>query len=142
MENTLNYSSNAIRSVSKLMDKIGATCDQLLGVLEVSKWGVSSYGARVTDEVMSTEFVDRVVTYLLLLKKHLYDLKQHATTQFQCEDDVQGIVAHLVEMWDKLNLKMVENNYFHNTYGYLVEEIVEYIGAVVEKMPVRCEAVA
>jgi hypothetical protein len=37
---------------------------------------------------------------------------------------------------------MVENNYFHNTYGYLVEEIVEYIGAVVEKMPVRCEAVA
>lgn len=91
---------------------------------------------------MSTEFVDKVVIYLLLLKKHLYDLRKHASTQFKAQDDVHGILSHLIEMGDKLTTKMVENNYFHNTYGYLVEEIVENIGAIVEKLPVKCETVA
>jgi hypothetical protein len=98
MENSLSYSSNAVRSVGKLMDKIGATCDQLMGVLEVSKDGVGSYGVRITEDIMSTEFVDRIVIYLLLLKKHIADLRKHALTQFQSEDEVHAIIAQLIEM--------------------------------------------
>ena len=142
MENSLSYSSNTVRSVGKLMDKIGATCDQLIGVLNVSKDGVGSYSVRITEEVMSTEFVDRVVLYLWLLQKHIADLRKHAHTQFQSEDEVHAIVAQLIEMWDKLKEKMVENNYFYNTYGYLVEDILFAIKGIVEKMPVRCEAMA
>lgn len=142
MEQGFNYSTNTVRSVNNLIDKIGATCDQLIGVLELSKGGVSSYGVRITDDAMSTEFVDKVIVYLLLLKKHLYDLSKHATTQFGAQEDVHAIIAHLVEMGDKLNTKMVESVYFHNTYGYLVEEIVENIGAITAKLPVKCETVA
>ena len=142
MEQGFNHSTNTVRAVSKLMDKIGSTCDQLLGVLELSKGSVSSYGVKITDDLMGTEFVDRVVIYLLLLKKHLYDLSKHASTQFEAQDDVHGIIAHLTEMWDKLNTKMLENNYFHNTYGYLVEDIVENIDAITQKLPVKCEVMA
>lgn len=142
MENSLIYSPNTVRSVGKLMDKIGATCDQLIGVLNVSKDGVGSYSVRVTEEVMSTEFVDRVILYLWLLQKHIADLRKYALTQFQSEDEVHTIVAQLIEMGDKLKTKMIENNYFHNTYGYLVEDILFAIEGIKEKMPVRCEVMA
>ena len=142
MEQGVNYSVNTVRAVSNLMDKIGATCDQLLGVLEVTKGGVSSYGVKITDDVMSSEFVDKVIIYLLLLKKHLYDLDKHTASHFAAQEDVHTILAHLLEMGDKLKTKMIENSYFHTTYGYLVEEVVENIGAIVEKLPVKCEVVA
>ncbi len=116
MEQGFNYSTNTVRSVNNLIDKIGATCDQLIGVLELSKDGVSSYGVRITDDAMSTEFVDKVIVYLLLLKKHLYDLSKHATTHFGAQEDVHAILAHLIEMGDKLSAKMVESLYFQNTY--------------------------
>lgn len=121
------------------MDKVTSTCDDLIGALEVSKDGVSSYGVRITDNAMSTEFVDRVVGYLLLLKKHMFDLKKHVHTHmsFQEQDQIAHIVSHLLETEDKLKIKMVENNYFRSTYGYLVEEIVEMLDAVVKKLPVK-----
>ncbi|MDD3262470.1 MAG: hypothetical protein PHR61_01380 [Candidatus Absconditabacteria bacterium] len=139
MENSLNFSSNAVRSMSKLMDKVGATCDQLIGALEVSKDGVSSYGVRITDNAMSTEFVDRVVGYLLLLKKHMFDLRKHVRTHmsFQEREQIAHVVEHLLETEDKLKAKMIENNYFNNTYGYLLEEIFEMLDAVVRKLPIK-----
>ncbi len=139
MENSLNFSSNAVRSISKLMDKVWATCDQLIGALEVSKDGVSSYGVRITDNAMSTEFVDRVVGYLLLLKKHMFDLRKHVRTHmsFQEREQIAHVVEHLLETQDKLGAKRLENNYFNNTYGYLVDEIFEMIEAVVRKFPVK-----
>lgn len=139
MENSINFSSNAVRSISKLMDKVGATCDQLIWALEVSKDGVSSYGVRITDNAMSTEFVDRVVGYLLLLKKHMFDLRKHVRTHmsFQQQHQIAHIVEHLLETEDKLKAKMIESNYFNNTYGYLVNDIFEMIEAVVRKFPVK-----
>lgn len=139
MENSINFSSNAVRSMSKLMDKVWATCDQLIGALEVSKDGVSSYGVRITDNAMSTEFVDRVVGYLLLLKKHMFDLRKHVRNHmsFQEQHQIAHIVEHLLETQDKLKAKRMENNYFNNTYGYLVDEIFEMLEAVVRKMPVK-----
>lgn len=139
MENSLNFSSNAVRSMSKLMDKVWATCDQLIWALEVSKDGVSSYGVRITDNAMSTEFVDRVVGYLLLLKKHMFDLRKHVRTHmsFQEREQIAHVVEHLLETEDKLKAKMIENNYFNNTYGYLLEEIFEMLDAVVRKLPIK-----
>lgn len=88
---------------------------------------------------MSTEFVDRVVGYLLLLKKHMFDLRKHVRTHvsFQEQHQVKHIVEHLLETQDKLSVKRLENNYFNNTYGYLVDEIFEMIEAVVRKFPVK-----
>jgi galactokinase/mevalonate kinase-like predicted kinase len=109
---------------------------------DVTSDSVGSYSVRITEDVMSTEFVDRVLLYLWLLQKHVTDLRKHALTQFQSEDEVHAIVSQLIEMGDKLKEKMVENNYFHNTYGYLVDDILFAIKGIVEKMPVRCEAMA
>jgi hypothetical protein len=88
---------------------------------------------------MSTEFVDRVVGYLLLLKKHMFDLRKnvHAHMSFQEQHQISHIVEHLLETDAKLKTKMLENNYFYGTYGYLVEEISEMIDTVVKKMPVK-----
>jgi hypothetical protein len=107
--------------------------------LEVSKDGVSSYGVRITENAMSTEFVDRVVGYLLLLKKHMFDLRKHVHTHvnFQQEHQIAHIVEHLLETQDKLNAKRIESNYFNNTYGYLIDEIFEMVDAVVRKFPVK-----
>ncbi len=139
MTNTINFSTNTVKSVSKLMDKISSTCDQLIGTLEISKDGVSSYGVRITDNAMSTEFVDRVINNLLLLKKHMFDLRKHIHSHinFQDKSEIGHIIEHLFETQDKLKEKMIENNYFRNTYGYLVEEIFDMVDAVVEKFPVK-----
>jgi len=139
MNNSINFTNNAVRSVSRLMDKIGSTCDQLIWVLEVSKDGISSYGTRITENAMSTEFVDRVVGYLLLLKKHMFDLRKNIRNHgnFQESHQVSHVVEHLLETQDKLKTKMLENNYFRNTYGYLVEEIFEMSDAVVRKLPIK-----
>ena len=119
------------------MDKIAGTCDQLIGALEVSKEGVSSYGMRITDKVMGTEFVDRVIGNLLLLKRHIFDLRKFAPDHFQDKEGIKHVVEHLLETSDKLKLKMLENNYFQRTYGYLVLEIDEMITHIIEKMPVH-----
>lgn len=137
MDNSINISTNTVRSITKLMDKITSTCDQLIGALEVSKDGVSSYGVKITDNAMSSEFVDRVVGYLLLLKKHMFDLKKHAHHHFKNASDCKHIVEHLLETTDKLKIKMLENIFFHNTYGLLVMEIAEAIDKIIEKMPVK-----
>ena len=93
--------------------------------MEVSKDGVSSYGVRITENAMGTDYVDRVVSCLLLLKKHMLDLRKNIRSHanFQDSEAISHIVEHLLETQDKLKAKMMENNYFRNTYGYLVEEI-------------------
>jgi len=107
--------------------------------LEVSKDGVSSYAVRITDNAMSTEFVDRVVGYLLLLKKHMFDLRRHVRTHmsFQEKEQIAHVVEHLLETQDKLSAKRIESNYFNNTYCYLLDEISEMVEAVVRKFPVN-----
>ncbi len=119
------------------MDKISSTCDQLIGALEVSKEGVSSYGVRITDNLMDSEFVDRVIGYLLVLKKHMFNLRKHAPQHFQDAESIKHIIEHLLETSDKLKIKMLENNFFHNTYGMHVMEISEAIDKIIKKMSVN-----
>ena len=135
MENTINISSNAVRSINKFMDKITDTCDQLIGALEVNKDGVSSYGVRITDKVMNSEFVDRVIWYLMVLKKYIFDLDKYSVDHFQDVESVKHIISHLLETSDKLKLKMIENSFFNNTYGDMVMEISDTIDNIILKMP-------
>ncbi len=139
MNNTINFSTTTLNSVSRLASKVSSTCDQLIVVLEISVDSVSSYGVRISSKAMSTDFVDRVVSNLLLVKKHMFDLRKNIRhhENFQSSESISSTIEHLLVTRDKLTIARQENNYFHNTYWYLLDEINEMIDAVVLKLPVQ-----
>jgi hypothetical protein len=78
MDNKLNsIPSSSINVVNKLIDKINSTCDALLATLEFNSDTVSSYNMTILGRMnMNSEFMDRVVTNIIVLKSHLADLRK------------------------------------------------------------------
>ena len=139
MENSLNLGSriNTTGSINKLVSNINQTCDALLGALEFTTGGVSSYSTKITENVMNSEFVDRVVNNILLLKGHLNDIKKHAYSLELSIKEVEELTTNLLETSDKLTSLMQENIYFNDTFGYLVQEITRKIPQVINKIPIK-----
>lgn len=78
MDNSLNsIQSSSIDRVNALIDKINSTCDALLSALEVNSNSASSFNMTIVNRMnINSEFMDRVVTNIIVLKSHLMDLKR------------------------------------------------------------------
>jgi len=134
--NTLS-AQNTVRATAKFMDKVVDACAQLIGALEANKEEVTSFGIKVTDNIMKNEYVDRVLGYLDLLKKLTLDLKKHAHIHFTDENAVKHIMEHLNTTSEKLTAKMLENSFFFNHYSLRVLEITQNIKKIQENIPVK-----
>lgn len=134
--NTLT-SNNSVRATTKFMDKVVDACAQLIGALEANKEEVTSFGVKVTDNVMKNEYVDRVLGYLELLQKLTLDLKKHAHTHFVDEKGIVHIINYLNETSAKLHAKMLENDFFFSHYSLRVLGITKTIETIIHNMPVK-----
>jgi hypothetical protein len=79
MDNNVNSMSLAksVDTVNALIDKINSTCDALMAALEFNTETVSSYNMTIVQRMnFNSEFIDRVVSNIIAMKKHLSDLKR------------------------------------------------------------------
>jgi hypothetical protein len=79
MDNNVNSMSlsKSVDTVNALIDKINSTCDALMAALEMNTENVSSYNMTIVDRMnINSEFIDRVVSNIIAMKKHLSDLKK------------------------------------------------------------------
>jgi hypothetical protein len=79
MDNNVNSIplAKSVDTVNALIDKINSTCDALMAALEMNTENVSSYNMTIVDRMnINSEFIDRVVSNIIAMKKHLSDLKK------------------------------------------------------------------
>jgi hypothetical protein len=138
MENSLNLGSriNTTGSINKIVSNINQTCNALMGALEFTTHSASSYGTKITENVMNSEFVDRVVNNILLLNHHLTDLKKNIHGMELNTNELEELTSNLLETSDKLTNLVSTSLYFSNTFGYIVEKTIKNISKVVERIPI------
>ena len=137
--NDLNsLSSASINRVNVLVDKINDTCDALLWALDFNTESVSGYNMTIVDRMnMNSEFIDSVVRNIIIMKTHLWELKEWVTGNI-LEDtlDLETIVSKLSETSDKLNELLISDNNFNNVYSIAVMEIQSMIDDILDIVPV------
>ena len=136
MDSLNSLTPESINKINVLVDKINATCDALLGALDVNTESVSSYNMTIVDRMnMNSEFIDRVVTNIVVMKTHLSELKKGMEI---IEDtlDLKNIVSGLQDTSDKLNELLINDNNFNNVYSMAVMEIQELISQVMDEVRV------
>ena len=139
MNNSCNTvtAHNTVRSATRMMDKVIDSCTQLIGALEATKEEVTSFGTKLTDNVMKNEYVDRVLGYLEMLQKFTMDLKKHAHTHFTDGKSVKELLDQLHTYSDKLHAKMLENSFFFNHFSLRVLEITQTIKKIKDNLSVN-----
>ena len=140
MNNNLDSVSLAksVDTVNALIDKINSTCDALMAALEFNTETVSSYNMTIVQRMnINSEFIDRVVSNIIAMKKHLSDLKKWINWDL-IEDtlDLQTIVSGLRETSDKLNELLLSDNNFNNVYDFAINEIQTLIEKVLDEIKI------
>lgn len=140
MNNNLDSMSLAksVDTVNALIDKINSTCDALMAALEFNTETVSSYNMTIVQRMnINSEFIDRVVSNIIAMKKHLSDLKKWINWDL-IEDtlDLQTIVSGLRETSDKLNELLLSDNNFNNVYDFAINEIQTLIEKVLDEIKI------
>jgi hypothetical protein len=135
MEN-LNSSRNSARaSFNKIAESINAACTSLLDTLSLNPQSVANHGISVSNK-LGSEFVDRIVDNITLLKIHVAELDRNLTSGFFDSTWVEEIAGSLMETSDKLNEFLLSNNFYMHTFERAVKELNTMIDKVLNKMPI------
>lgn len=138
MNNLNSLTPASINKINALVDKINATCDALISALDFNTESVSSYNMTIVDRMnMNSEFIDKVVTNIIVMKTHLSELKKGMENNIVWDTlDLQNIISGLQDTSDKLNELLISDNNFNNVYSMAVMEIQELIGQVMDEIRV------
>ena len=138
MDNNVNSMSlsKSVDTVNALIDKINSTCDALMAALEMNTESVSFYNMTIVDRMnINSEFIDRVVSNIIAMKKHLSDLKKWINGDLIMDTwDLQTVVSWLMETSDKLNELLLSDNNFNNVYDFAINEIQTLIEQVLDEI--------
>ena len=136
MDNNLNSISKSVDTVNALIDKINSTCDALMAALEFNTQTVSSYNMTIVERMnVNSEFIDRVVTNIIVMKSHLADLKKWINWDLISNtSDLQVVVEWLRETSDKLNELLLSDNNFNNVYSMPIIEIQNMISELLDEV--------
>ena len=128
--------TKSVDTVNALIDKINSTCDALMAALEYNTETVSSYNMTIVQRMnFNSEFIDRVVSNIIALKKHLYDLKRWINGDLIMDTlDLQTVVSGLRETSDNLNELLLSDNNFNNVYDFAINEIQTLIQQVLDEI--------
>ncbi|MBU0627455.1 hypothetical protein KKG31_00695 [Patescibacteria group bacterium] len=130
----LRISSESGRNINKLIDKINSTCNDLLDTLTLKPDAVGNYGVIISQK-LDTEFVDRIVRNIWILKAHLKDLKANMDEELS-DERVENIANGLLETSDQLNQFVSSNGFFHNSFGWAIEEVNTMISKILDRLPI------
>lgn len=135
MEN-FNTSANSARaSFNTLAEKINSACSSLLDTLSLNPQSVASHGIVISNK-LGSEFVDRVVNNISLLKLHLAELEHNVNLGIFTHEWVKELTPSLIETSDRLNEFLLSNNFYMHTFQRAIQEIDSLIITVMNKMPV------
>ena len=138
MSNNLDSMSfvKSVDTVNALIDKINSTCDALLVALEYNSGTVSTYNMTIVQRTnINSEFIDRVVSNIIAMKKHLSDLKRWINGDLIMDTwDLQNVVSGLMETSDRLNELLLSDNNFNNIYDFAINEIQTLIQQVLDEI--------
>lgn len=138
MSNNLDSMSfvKSVDTVNALIDKINAICDALAFALEVNTETVSSFSMTIVQRMnINSEFIDRVVSNIIAMKKHLSDLKKWINGDLIMDTlDLQTVVSGLRETSDRLNELLLSDNNFNNIYDFAINEIQTLIQQVLDEI--------
>lgn len=138
MDNNVNSMplQKSVDTVNALIDKINATCDALMLALEYNSETVSSYNMTIVQRMnINSEFIDRVVSNIIALKKHLSDLRKWINWDLIMDTlDLQTVVSGLMETSDNLNELLLSDNNFNNIYDFAINEIQTLIKQVLDEI--------
>ena len=138
MDNNVNSMplQKSVDTVNALIDKINATCDALMLALEYNSETVSSYNMTIVQRMnINSEFIDRVVSNIIALKKHLSDLRKWINWDLIMDTlDLQTVVSGLMETSDNLNELLLNDNNFNNIYDFAINEIQTLIKQVLDEI--------
>lgn len=128
--------SKSVDTVNALIDKINSTCDALMAALEFNTQTVSSYNMTIVDRMdHNSEFIDRVVSNIIAMKKHLSDLRKWVNGDLIMDTlDLQTVVSGLRETSDNLNELLLSDNNFNNIYDFAINEIQTLIKQVLDEI--------
>lgn len=128
MENfSTRLSSESIRNVNALIQKIEGVCKDieknLALCLELSGDSVANFSVTIASKVQS-DFVDRIVLNIDIIKNHLYDLRK-ALHQKVITDTktIEKTIGSLQETSDTLHTFLLSNSFYNNTFAMPVMEI-------------------
>jgi hypothetical protein len=83
----------------------------------------------------NSEFIDRVVSNIIAMKKHLFDLKKWINGDLIMDTwDLQTIVEWLRNTSDKLNELLLSDNNFNNVYDFAINEIQVMVEEVLDEI--------
>lgn len=139
MNNSLNsIPSSSINTVNVLIEKINSTCDALMAALEFNSQTVSDYNMTIVDRMnINSEFIDRVVTNIIVMKSHLADLKKWINEGLIRDTwDLETLVSWLKETSDKLNELLLSDNNFNNIYSMPINEIQTLIDQLLDEIKI------
>ncbi|MFA5747807.1 MAG: hypothetical protein WC872_01705 [Candidatus Absconditabacterales bacterium] len=141
MENNFDRlsSSNSASSISKLIEKINGVCKELVSLLDTSIDNVGNFSVKLTEEKLDTLLVDRVVTNIAILQNHLNDIKKNMTNGLLENDFSNQIIDSLAQTSDNLKENMHKNNFFHNNFGWRINQICELIEKLIQMIPIGLE---
>jgi len=122
-------------SFNKLAEKINSACASLLDTLSLNPTSVAHHGISISNK-LGSEFVDRVVNNISLLKLHLTDLENNLNNGFFDSKRVEEIAGSLMDTSTTLNEFLLSNNFYLNTFERAIKEVDKVIHRVLNKMPV------
>jgi len=138
MENAnLSRSHESARtSFNKLSNEINSACASLLDTLSLKPTSVATHGIVISNK-LGSEFVDRVINNISLLKLHLTELEKNLNNGFFDSKRVEEIAGSLLETSDKMNEFLLSNNFYKNTFERAIKEIETISKRILNKMPIE-----
>jgi|GEM_PF-1101503 len=126
---------SARASFNALANEINAACASLLDTLSLNPTSVATHGIVISNK-LGSEFVDRIVNNISLLKLHLTDLEKNLNSGFFKSERVEEIAGSLIETSDRLNEFLLSNNFYMHTFEWSIKEVEHMIEKVLNKMPI------
>lgn len=118
-----------------LAEKITSACASLLDTLSLTPESVANHGIVISNK-LGSEFVDRIVNNISLLKLHLTELEKNLNNGFFDATWVEEIAQSLMDTSSKMNEFLLSNNFYLNTFERAIKEVDKVINRVLSKMPI------
>lgn len=122
-------------NLNTLKNEINAICTNLLEILSLHPNSVADYGISISNKLW-TEFVDRIINNISLLKLHFYDLEKYIHSDSLNRERIEEITKWLSEVSDKLKEFLLSNNFYQNTFEWAIKELDNMIKKVLNTMPI------
>ena len=116
--------------LTNVINAINNCINQLANVLSTSFDQVSWFASTVSYWIQNWwDLVDSVIRNLLLLERHMHDLYSYISQSID-EFNAENLVPMLYDIEENLTKRIQSNNFFMNTFWWLVQWLLRFIQVI------------